>query len=100
MNYLISYDIQEDNLRLKVSKFLLKRGCERIQKSVFVSMEMSNKEFKTFEQKLGDLVKNKFQSSDSIWVVSIPRQQLEESLCLGSRTALDSFLEEEFFYFV
>lgn len=34
--YLISYDITENNPRLKASRMLLRAGCFRVQKSVFI----------------------------------------------------------------
>ena len=37
MNYLIFYDIADDKVRVQISKYLIKRGCKRIQKSVFLA---------------------------------------------------------------
>jgi hypothetical protein len=34
MNYLIFYDIADDKVRVQISKYLVKRGCKRIQKTV------------------------------------------------------------------
>jgi CRISPR-associated protein Cas2 len=31
MNYLIFYDIADDKVRVQISKYLIKRGCKRIQ---------------------------------------------------------------------
>jgi len=37
MNYLILYDIEKNKVRNLVAKYLLSRGCIRIQKSVFLA---------------------------------------------------------------
>lgn len=43
MHYVISYDIENDRLRDKTAKILEKNGCLRVQKSVFVAPQMTNK---------------------------------------------------------
>lgn len=46
MNYLIFYDIENDKVRRLIAKYLLSKGCIRIQKSVF----LVHCEFKKFDE--------------------------------------------------
>ena len=50
MHYIISYDISDDKLRLKISKLLLASGCFRLQKSVFIAPNFPTKQIKLLKQ--------------------------------------------------
>jgi CRISPR-associated endonuclease Cas2 len=43
MNYLISYDVSKPRLRDKICKCLERNACKRIQKSVFLAIDMPSK---------------------------------------------------------
>jgi CRISPR-associated endonuclease Cas2 len=43
MNYLISYDVSKPRLRDKICKCLERNACKRIQKSVFLAIDMPAK---------------------------------------------------------
>jgi len=49
MMYLIFYDISDNKLRKKVSDLLLQEGYERLQRSVFLSMDTPVKNKKLIE---------------------------------------------------
>jgi CRISPR-associated endonuclease Cas2 len=52
MNYIISYDISDDRLRLKIAKHLLANGCFRLQKSVFIAPKFHPHTIKTLKQEV------------------------------------------------
>lgn len=70
MNYLISYDISEDKVRLKIAQQLLKAGCRRLQKSVFIAMDFSTKEIKALKVLVVALVS--LTSSDTNSIICLP----------------------------
>ena len=39
MIYFVMYDIEDNKVRVQVSKYLIKKGCQRIQKSIFLANE-------------------------------------------------------------
>lgn len=99
MNYLIAYDISDDRLRLKLSKFLLKHACERLQKSMYIAPAYSPTEWAVFLQDLHTLVQKSLILTDSILIIPVQQQQLIDSTTFGNKKALDTFLKEIFYFF-
>ncbi|MGB0864540.1 MAG: CRISPR-associated endonuclease Cas2 [Saprospiraceae bacterium] len=64
MFYLLSYDISNDKLRLKVSMHLLASGCIRLQKSVFIAPNYKSKEFFLLKKQVLKLI-NDHQKTDN-----------------------------------
>ena len=56
MNFFICYDISDDKLRLRLSKLLLRSGCVRVQKSVFVATDFERAEMLRLKIKVERLV--------------------------------------------
>jgi CRISPR-associated endonuclease Cas2 len=81
MNYLIFYDIAEDKVRIQVSKYLIKRGCVRIQKSVF----LARSENKHFQEIINDLqeVNSLYENKDSIILVPINSSDVRGMQLIG-----------------
>lgn len=86
MNYLIFYDIAEDKVRIQVSKYLIKRGCIRIQKSVF----LARSENKFFQQIMNDLkeVNSLYENNDSIILVPINSSDVRGMQLIGKNVDL------------
>ena len=86
MNYLIFYDIAEDKVRIQVSKYLIKRGCIRIQKSVF----LARSENKFFQQIMNDLkeVNSLYENKDSIILVPINSSDVRGMQLIGKNVDL------------
>ena len=94
MHYVISYDIENDRLRDKTAKILEKNGCLRVQKSVFVAPQMTNKHL---DRLLADL-KNRYarkplSGTDSLLLIPLPREQGTAIKILGHNNILAT-LEE------
>jgi CRISPR-associated endonuclease Cas2 len=62
MNYILSYDITSDKLRLKVSKRLETLGCFRVQKSVFIGTDFSVKEIKVLKVSILSILNTKLKT--------------------------------------
>jgi CRISPR-associated endonuclease Cas2 len=86
MNYLIFYDIADDKVRVQISKYLIKRGCKRIQKSVF----LARSENKHFQQILADLkeVNSLYENNDSIILVPINSSDVRGMQLIGMNVDL------------
>jgi CRISPR-associated endonuclease Cas2 len=56
MNFFICYDISDDKRRLHLSKLLLRTGCRRVQKSVFVAIDFERKEMLLLKTKVDKLL--------------------------------------------
>lgn len=63
---LISYDISDDKLRSKFSKYLLKFG-HRIQYSV-IEIDNSRRILENIEQEIKNNFENRFQQTDSVLI--------------------------------
>ncbi|MCF8342338.1 MAG: CRISPR-associated endonuclease Cas2 [Chitinophagaceae bacterium] len=88
MTYLLTYDIADDKVRKLVSKFLLSRGCIRIQKSVF----MANTEHRTFSDihsTLKDIVEY-YENEDSIILVPINVSDVRSMKLIGKNVNIET----------
>jgi CRISPR-associated endonuclease Cas2 len=81
MNCFIFYDIENNKLRVQLAKYFLRKGAQRIQKSVYlanISKKIYNEIFETLielEQVLGE--------RDSIFLVPIGEYHLAEMQMVG-----------------
>lgn len=81
MNCFIFYDIENNKLRVQLAKYFLRKGAQRIQKSVYlanISKKIYNEIFETLqelEQVLGE--------RDSIFMVPIGEYHLAEMRMVG-----------------
>lgn len=81
MNCFIFYDIEDNRLRVKLAKYLLEKGTQRIQKSVYlanISKKLYNDIFKTMSELEVVLGEN-----DSIFMVPIGEYHLAEMKMVG-----------------
>src|SRR5690606_21732064 len=69
MNYLILYDIENNKVRTLVAKFLLKKGCIRVQKSVFLG-HSDHEVFGEIQQTLAE-INDIYENKDSIILVPL-----------------------------
>lgn len=81
MLFFVMYDIESDKVRTLVSKYLQKKGCTRIQNSIFLADLPKD----VYEQIQTDLkeVQNCYDNHDSILVVPIPAEHLKSMTVIG-----------------
>lgn len=87
MLFFVMYDIEDDKVRRYVVKYLEKRGCMRIQKSIF----LANQTIDTFNEIKTDLeeVQAVYENNDSILVVPITADYLNAMKIIGNNVNLD-----------
>lgn len=92
-SYLISYDISNNKLRTQLAKILLRYGCKRLQKSVFLAPNYSLKELGLLRTALEKAFqyKNK-QKNDSLICFPVPQMKLSELLWHGDLNKTEDIL--------
>ena len=81
INYLIFYDISDDKVRVQIAKYLLKQGCVRIQKSVFM-MRSENRYFQEISDTLKE-INSYYENQDSIILVPVNASDVRAMQLIG-----------------
>jgi CRISPR-associated endonuclease Cas2 len=90
MTYLITYDITNDKVRKLISKFLLSKGCIRIQKSVFMANTEHGK-FKDIYETLKD-INSFYENADSIILVPINVSDVRSMKLIGQNVDIETLV--------
>ncbi len=81
MIYLIMYDIEDDKVRNLIARYLIKEGCIRIQKSVYIA-ETPRKKYEEIAQKLKE-VNELYDNHDSIILIPLSIDELRSARIIG-----------------
>ena len=92
MTYLIMYDISNDKVRTQIAKYLLKQGCMRIQKSVFM-VKSSNKAFQEIYDTLKE-VNSYYENEDSIILVPINASDVRSMKLIGKNVLIETITDK------
>ncbi len=87
MNYLIMYDIEDNKVRRHIAKYLEKKGCLRIQKSVFMA-NTTHKHFTDIHETLKD-INDIYENTDSIILVPVNVADVRSMKLIGSNINID-----------
>jgi CRISPR-associated protein Cas2 len=90
MIYFVMYDIENNKVRTYISKYLIKKGCTRIQKSIFLA-DSSRPEFNEIHETLRE-VQEVYDNYDSIMLVPVATDQLRAMKIIGKNIDMDLFL--------
>jgi CRISPR-associated endonuclease Cas2 len=77
----IMYDITDDRIRLYLAKYLLRMGCQRIQKSVYIA-RFQREEYDEVCLTLKE-VNDMYDNEDSVFIVPIGESYLRELKMVG-----------------
>lgn len=80
MNYFICYDISDDDLRGKMVKLLQRKGCKRVQKSVFLAPNFQLRELAALRGEVERKLVPSFGAGDSVLCIPVERDFLP-ALC-------------------
>ncbi len=91
MIYFVMYDIENNKVRAQVVKYLIKKGCSRVQKSIF----LANTKRKVFDEIRNDLreVQACYENNDSIFVVPISTDEIKAMSVIGQKIDFDLILQ-------
>jgi len=87
MLYLVMYDIENNKVRTQIAKYLIKKGCLRIQKSVYLaksSPAMMNEISTTLRD-----INGMYQNEDSIFVLPVPEEKFSHMRVIGLNIEFD-----------
>ncbi|MCK9321240.1 MAG: CRISPR-associated endonuclease Cas2 [Bacteroidales bacterium] len=87
MIFFIMYDIENNKIRTEISKYLIRSGCYRVQKSIFMAQknrEQYNEICKTLKE-----VQECYDNSDSIFIVPISTDEIKAMKVLGQNIDFD-----------
>jgi len=90
MLYFIMYDIEDNKIRNCVAKYLEKKGCVRIQKSIFIAS--SNR--KTYDEIKNTLkeINEMYDNHDSIVMIPVTADELRAMQVIGHEIDLTIFI--------
>ena len=87
MLYLIMYDIENNKVRTQVAKYLIKKGCLRIQKSVYLA-KSSSAVMKDISRTLKE-INEIYDNADSIFVLPVPEEKFSNITVIGQNVEFE-----------
>jgi CRISPR-associated endonuclease Cas2 len=88
MNFFISYDISDDKRRGNLSKLLLRKGCKRVQKSVFIAIDFERREMLLLKTKVDKLLNAHYNEgsspNDSLLYIPLDNDAVKEVFWQGN----------------
>lgn len=87
MIFFVMYDIENNKVRNQVSKYLLRMGCFRVQRSVFLA-DLPNDKYDKIRSDLTE-VQAAYENNDSILVVPISTDYLTAMKIIGQTIDVD-----------
>ncbi len=91
MHYLIMYDIENNKVRVIIAKYLLSKGCVRIQKSVF----LAKTKYTVYQEICKNIkeIQELYHNKDSIIFVPITSQSLGSMEIIGKEIQISAFID-------
>lgn len=91
MLYLVMYDIEDDRVRTHIAKYLISKGCIRIQKSVYLA-RTHQKVFTEINDTLKD-VQAAYDNHDSILIVPVQSSTVSSMKVIGKDIQINSLID-------
>jgi len=90
--YLIMYDIEDNKVRTQIAKYLIRAGCIRIQKSVYIA-QTARKQYLAIKETLSE-VQQMYENNDSVLIVPVSRDELKAMNVIGKNIDISLFTED------
>lgn len=87
MLFFVMYDIGSNKVRNLIAKYLIKMGCVRIQKSIFLA-DLPSSTYKKISSDLSE-VQSVYDNEDSILIVPISEGYLDAMHIIGEKLDMD-----------
>jgi CRISPR-associated endonuclease Cas2 len=93
MIYFVMYDIENNKVRTQVAKYLIKKGCTRVQKSIF----LANTNRVVYSEIKNDLkeVQECYENNDSILLVPVSTDEIKAMKIIGQNIDFDLILQNK-----
>jgi CRISPR-associated protein Cas2 len=91
MIYFVMYDIEDNRVRNQVARYLIKKGCARVQKSIFIA----NTSRQVFDEIQADLreVQQCYDNNDSVLLVPVSTDEIRAMKIIGQNIDFDLALK-------
>lgn len=93
MLFFVMYDIESNKVRRLVANYLQRKGCVRIQRSIFLA-DLDAKEYNTIRMDLTE-VQSTYENEDSILIVPISSEYLRSMKIIGQKIELDIIMHNK-----
>lgn len=93
MLFFVMYDIESNKVRAQIAKYLIRKGCTRIQRSIFLA-DLASSEYNTIRQDLA-AVQAAYDNKDSILIVPISTDYLQAMKVIGQKIELDIIMHSK-----
>ncbi|OQX98151.1 MAG: CRISPR-associated endonuclease Cas2 [Bacteroidetes bacterium 4572_117] len=90
MIYFVMYDIEDNKIRTHIAKFLIRKGCVRVQKSIFLA-ETSRKVYDEISTTLKE-VQEVYDNHDSIFLVPVSTDEIKSMKVIGQSIDFDMIM--------
>ena len=87
MLFFVMYDIESNKVRYQVAKYLLRMGCYRIQRSIYLA-ELSPEKYERIRSDLTE-VQACYENQDSILIVPVSTDLLKSMKIIGKTIDVD-----------
>ena len=87
MLYIIMYDIENNKIRTHIAKYLIRKGCLRIQKSVYLA-----KSSPAIMKEIGGTLKEIneiYHNQDSIFLLPVPEEKFNNIVVIGQNVEFE-----------
>jgi len=93
MLYLIAYDIENNKVRTQIAKYLIKKGCMRIQKSLYLA-KSNRATYTDIYETLRD-INEMYKNHDSILVLPVPEEKFKNIKLIGENVEFELVTKEQ-----
>ncbi len=93
MLFFVMYDIESTKVRTQVAKYLIRQGCHRIQKSIFLA-NISIEKFNDIRSDLAQ-IQAFYDNDDSILLVPISTDYLQSMKIIGKSVDIDVIIKKK-----
>ncbi len=93
MLFFVMYDIESDKVRHQVVKYLQRKGCTRVQRSIFLA-DLAMSEYDGIRKDLAE-VQAAYENNDSILIVPISADYLRSMKVIGQKVELDVIMHNK-----
>lgn len=93
MIYFIMYDIENNKVRTHISKYLLRKGCARVQKSIFLA-NTSREVYLEISSTIKE-VQDLYDNQDSIFFVPVSTDEIKSMKVIGQNVDFDLIMKNK-----
>lgn len=93
MLFFVMYDIESNKVRYQIAKYLLRTGCFRVQRSIFLA-DISTDKYNMIRHNLAE-VQSLYDNHDSILIVPVSTDCLQAMKIIGKSIDIDIIMKSK-----